>query len=361
MARKKRLTHRKQSKPYKAPDGVPTKEEWNTLEEFGRCVVTDEEEVEYKIGDVVFILPEGKVPGTDVPAEEYWLGKIKGIRGRRELDASQIWVHIQWYWSGKEVSSVIKSFPWKTCSNFERIFSDYHDYVPTQCLSGIATIKQYDERDTTQDHLDDDDFFTRYTFEYKARKISPKPASCIGLCGKPYNLKEVPIMHFCPRPTCKRAYHRACLRERFCDPDEQDIGRRLMENWPNTHRHRTIEDIISESSDQPPSKRRKGNSTFTTRRISASNALDEFPNELIKVAQQPIIKGTGVPGGIVGNIKAVTIARGIIYDVLAHGGAIPDDWRSQMGLDLDGSTSSAQGIKSFPNKCFVCPECGSRI
>ncbi|KAH7921475.1 hypothetical protein BV22DRAFT_1132262 [Leucogyrophana mollusca] len=354
MARKakQRLTHKKRTRPLKCLDGLPTDQEWQTYRGFGKFSLAgdDGEQYEFVVNDTVFIVPEGTSPGDDIPPEKYWLGVIKEIRSKSD---EEVFARIQWYWSGEEVASVVKSFPAESCAKRERIFSDYHDYVPVAC---IAAVMRYDERNVDQDPLDDDDFFCRFDFEYRARKILPQPTSCVCICKVPYNPESDTIMNFCPRPSCRTGYHQSCLLlYGHIDPDLSNRKRRLLEAWPDTDRRRTIDDIIAP--DVPPPKRRKRSGSKASKSSpSSTSALRSFPKEIVEVAQQQIVKGTEA-GGIVGNIRSVIAARSIIYDVLARERSIPEDWDDKIDVEtafpLKGSEKALL--------CFVCPRCQGPI
>jgi hypothetical protein len=95
-------------------------------------------------------------------------------------------------------------------------------------------------------------------------------------------------------------------------------------------------------------RRRKGSG------YSVSDPLEEFPEELVNVAQQQIVKGVQA-GGVVGNVKAVVAARHLIYQTLLEGSALPNNWMSQVDFD----TAAPPQEDGFPG--FLCPQCHSPI
>jgi hypothetical protein len=82
------------------------------------------------------------------------------------------------------------------CGQFERIYSDHCDYVSTSAFDGmcypsfvmynphhsphpspaVIPVKKLIEIDIDQPFIDRDDFYQRYTFEYKARIIDVCPS-----------------------------------------------------------------------------------------------------------------------------------------------------------------------------------------
>lgn len=260
-----------------------------------------------------------------------------------------------------------------SCGQYERIYSDYEDYVSTSSFLGKvaifpvciiklsphldhATVKRYDERDIHQNEFDDDDFFHRYNLEYRARRIivstgiffqsvsnndnpsQPKVSTSACHCNVSYNPDRDPVMHFCPRPMCRLAFHQGCLQT--CKQKESNTSAwnlRLLECWPDTDRKLSVHILI---------RRQKGSG------YSASDPLKDFPEELVKAAQQQIVKGVQA-GGVVGNVKAVVAARRLIYKALLDGSTLPTDWMDQVDVD------TAIPTEEFPG--FMCPQCKSPI
>jgi hypothetical protein len=123
--------------------------------------------------------------------------------------------------------------------------------------------------------------------------------------------------------------------------------RRLVETWPDAGSTDTVESLAQV--DGPPRKRRKGMAASPV--VFHDDPLEDFPQGLIAIAEQEIVRGTKA-GGIVGNVAAVTAARNIIYKVLSGDGTIPDDWET-IDIDSPFPITTLQG--------FLCPSCGSPI
>ena len=113
---------------------------------------------------------------------------------------------------------------------YERIYSDHHDYIQPDAFESmllyfssynnsdyfLVVIPMYklNEVDPEQIFIPHDSFYRRYTFEYLARNLQPKPGLMTCLCQKPYNPNDTSpesLMHFCPRPSCRMAFHHRCL------------------------------------------------------------------------------------------------------------------------------------------------------
>ncbi|KAF8842784.1 hypothetical protein BDN67DRAFT_1067392 [Paxillus ammoniavirescens] len=359
MARKKksRLTHKKKSaskNPDKAPqEGLP-RTQFAALKLYGSFVVEDAEgeHTTFRKDDTAYIKPYETDPSEEMPPEDYWIARIREIRATDnssdpENQAPQVWVRVQWYWSPQEVAQVVKSFKPEYCGKYEKIFSDNYDIVSSQCFSARVQMKRYGEREFEQPFIEDDDWFCRYYFEYNSKRIIPKQASITCVCGVPYIPGVDEILHFCPRPGCRSAHHQICLLERGLVEDSSvERCRRLVETWPDAGSTDTVESLAQV--DAPPRKRRKG--MVASPVVFHDDPLEDFPRELIAIAEQEIVRGTKA-GGIVGNVAAVTAARNAIYKVLSGDGTIPND--CQIDIDLPFPIATLQG--------FLCPSCGSPI
>ena len=73
---------------------------------------------------------------------------------------------------------------------------------------------KFNEKDHEQRYIPEESFYRRYTFEYRARNMQPKPGLMTCVCQEPYNPNDtdpLSLIHFCPRPSCRRGYHHRCL------------------------------------------------------------------------------------------------------------------------------------------------------
>lgn len=236
-------------------------------------------------------------------------------------------------------------------------------------------------------------------------------------------------MHFCPRPSCRIAYHEECLLDIKSHDHNPDAGPsspsspkrlarsarkdaatihvkrlqravngntspttgqsqpralRLLACSPDTDDVIDLASLIPitivqkdtqiESNTEPPKKKRRGRPSKNipsspTEAVlqeprSLTDVLSTLPADLLKVAQQPLVRGGAfVNGGVAGNIGAVTRGRRIVYQVL-EGGEVPDDWEEMLfGEYADANVGNAivklTGGQTVPP--LLCPKCHSAI
>jgi len=82
--------------------------------------------------------------------------------------------------------------------------------------------------------------------------------------------------------------------------------------------------------------------------------LSSLPTDLVKVAEQPIVKGGSA--GIVGNVTYVVNARRFVYEALSQG-SVSEDWDKI--VDVERGIVKVSGKKEIP--AFVCPGCQGPI
>ncbi|KAG6909731.1 hypothetical protein DXG01_015719 [Tephrocybe rancida] len=266
---RKRLTVKKSHGKRNITGGdpsAPTDSEWKTMiiyESLLKAISVrdeDDEEHTFKKGDKV---------GQPLAQHDYWVGRIREVRAASD---GEVWTLVQWYWSPSEVSAQIKSFDEEPCSPYERLFSDNFDYVSSSAFDSVITMHKLNDGNLTQPYIPWDTFYTRYTFEHLTRVISvrrssaepqtdedermtppqPNPGKYTCFCNIPYapnSLTPPPpssplnttarisvkgkgkakakdpvprahtLMHYCPRPTCRRFFHASCLLAEHQDPD----------------------------------------------------------------------------------------------------------------------------------------------
>ncbi|EGO01175.1 hypothetical protein SERLA73DRAFT_72145 [Serpula lacrymans var. lacrymans S7.3] len=359
MARrtKKRLTVKKKPKHPKSPEGAPSHTEWVAWRHFASFVIeSNSEEIEFRAYIRALILPHGVEPTDDITDDQYWIGVIRDIRAR-SADSEDVWARVQWYWDGEDVARVIKSL-------YERIFSDTYDYVSTSCFSGehhfstrnsgfiaivgLTKVKTLDECLAEQGPIGENEFFSRCDFEYRAKRVTRRAHLC--LCATPFNPDTDPVIHFCARKSCRAGYHQSCLvNGGYWDQDLSDRRLRLVEAYPDHDRKFSYKDHISQ---QRPRKRRK---FFPDWDFIEPASLLGLPEDLVRAAEQPIVKGTEA-GGVVGNVAAVIAARRRIYDVYSDDKTIPEDWRDQVDV-----TQAIPLTNGKPLPAFLCPSCNGPI
>lgn len=165
-------------------------------------------------------------------------------------------------------------------------------------------------------------------------------------------------MHFCPRPNCRKSYHRRCLvKASYVDTsDEANLPIRLLASSPDSDEPFEIPTY------EPPRKKQKQihrghvHPTANKTRVTLPSAspepeelLSSLPADLVNAAEQPIIKGGSA--GIVGNVTDVVKARRLVYDALNEG-SLPEDWADI--VDVDSAVLKVDG-KKIP--ALLCPAC----
>lgn len=169
-------------------------------------------------------------------------------------------------------------------------------------------------------------------------------------------------MHFCPRPSCCRSYHEKCLIE----ADYYDIPvtladrkLQLLASSPDTDSAFSIVDLVPS---EPPKKRRRGrpkkagaNPVSTVDETQELLSRLGIPEDLVLVAQQPIIRGNE-SGGVAGNVKAVVEARRLIYGAVSGQSEVPEDWEDS--IDVNDAVATVLSKKVY---ALICPECRGPI
>ncbi|KAK2460848.1 hypothetical protein APHAL10511_007318 [Amanita phalloides] len=362
-----RLTKRKRSQKKRPVSddsddyNAPTADEWATLPTYQKFVVTegdqdraddeDREEHVFKMGDVVLLLPQtSTVEEAEVLEDcEYWVAKIRDIRSR--VDGS-VWARVQWYYSPSDVACIVKSFKTNVCGKYERIFSDHYDYVHVDSFSGQTAMTRLKSDDVIQEYIGEEEFYCRYNFEHLARRLLPKQnAFACPTCAEPYspdNSDHTRLMHFCPRPSCRKYYHERCLKALKRQPRSVETLQ-MITTWPDTDKKESLLELLS-----PTHVQRKEDSSVVP------DFLGSLPDELVKVAEQPIVRGAAFRnGGVGGNVSYVVSARRMMYGVL-QGSTIPEDWFTHVNI-ATAVVSIKMGAKKKTISAFVCPKCNSVI
>ena len=208
-------------------------------------------------------------------------------------------------------------------------------------------------------------------------------------------------MHFCPRDTCQTAWHRQCLLAHPIKkrPTYTDRKLSLMCSVPSDLLNppassSTSTSISTPSSSllsllsKPKSALHKSKSETRKRKrdseVDALSLLEGLPQDLVKLASQPIIKPTlesfekpsngrkgrqkvrQKPGNVVnnvaGNVTMVLKARVLVNDVLRVIAILPQDWRKKIGCH-DSTMPSAIVDDGENRSCppLLCPRCGEHI
>lgn len=145
---------------------------------------------------------------------------------------------------------------------------------------------------------------------------------------------------------------------------------RLLMTSPETDDPINLEASIDSTSAEPQKKKRRSNGRKSTTSGTQDpetplSALEKLPSDLLKVAQQPQVRGGAfVLGGVSGNIGTVSRARRLVHQIL-QGENTANDWEKIVfgenpGIGLQNVVVQLEGRKkSLP--ALVCPDCQSAI
>ncbi|KAJ7177808.1 hypothetical protein C8R46DRAFT_1075008 [Mycena filopes] len=382
-SRAKKWTHKK-SKSAHLQLGEPTAPKaaaWESLEQHGSFVVTDEHDQEhvFTVEDVAAIVPAGKHSERNLPLDQHWMARIKDIRSKEN---GEVWVKVNWFYSPQETSEQVATFDPTQCANNERIYSHHSEVVSALTFEGLVTMVQFFEDDPDQVRILPGQFFYRYYLETNRAIFNISRYTCDALeslgsntcgCGRPYNPDEMAshlVMHWCPRPSCRRGYHRECL----------------IENAYQVLRKGRYNLVCARLSSSPD--------TDEPVVIPTEDNIRRVPEQLVALAAQPMVRGGR--HGVAGNVAIVVRARRVVYRALfilardqsVSGSNSDSDSESskifvvdaQLDLDLDldfwyedpGFASWEDAIfeagpatngnrSNEVNGLFVCPACAGAL
>jgi len=243
------------------------------------CVVNDprnEEKITFRLGEDILVLNHDWRPDRRYDTCDSWVGKITDIRGN---SPKNMWVIVQWYFSGKDIaeSEKVKSrgatMDSSCYGKFERSLSQDRQLISSLSINGKATVVEFDEASSVQEPIPAECFYTRRAYNSLFGSVMPavhENITCI--CGGPYNPDDLDPMRFCPRLSCKMWYHESCLRNNA-----------YISNMSSDEHTRRFLDI--------PQAR-----------------ISRVPLDLRRLACAPIIRG-GSTHGVAGNVKAGCEAR----------------------------------------------------
>ncbi|KAJ7504148.1 hypothetical protein B0H11DRAFT_1980974 [Mycena galericulata] len=332
-------THHKSKSSYhdrqfEAPSATPTGSDWEALEQLGSFIIGKEtgEEEKFCLNDTVTVVPPGtrlKSKNSPLEVEQLWIAKIKEIRV--DVDG-QVWVKVNWYYSPSDVREHMPSFDVSRCSKYERIYSHHSEVISAFTLYRPLPMVDFLEDDPDQVPILSNQFFCRSYFDTKTFRVhryvcdagmqwnssTPKSSgsseSRLCICGESYNPDDKDTtkeMHWCPRPRCRRAYHRSCLEDghhiRLTSSDESIIHLRLASSADTDH----------------------------SVALPHDRTLLQLPLNLLVLAAQPIVRGGA--HGVAGNVAVVVHARRLVHAAIQEQKSISSDSDS-------GSDSSEEAI-----------------
>ncbi|KAJ7265869.1 hypothetical protein B0H12DRAFT_173833 [Mycena haematopus] len=327
------LTAKKEGKIPAGDTTAPTHDEWESMTPYGSFSVPDDQghPVLFVVGQTAAILPRQTRVGTQLPLQKYWFAKILAIRVRTQpskrarsrrkqvriqVQAPDVWVQINWFYSPTEVSYRIERFNPRHCSEFERIYSDHSDIISALTFEAPAPVIKFREDNPDQSHIPEGEFFSRYFLKTTSKQYeiyvmhSSMHPDDLCLCQCPYNVRDsdpLRVMHMCPRPNCRRFYHRSCLLEHgYWGPTTDPLLR--LSCSPDTDQF-------------PPQFMRC--KAYSIGFPSPKTTDVHLPPNLLTLAAQPIIRGAALPNlGITGNSREVVYARRLVY-AACQGTAVP--------------------------------------
>jgi hypothetical protein len=169
-------------------------------------------------------------------------------------------------------------------------------------------------------------------------------------------------MHICPRPSCRRAFHRDCLIAALSvEPakSKHDRHLRLITTSPDDDTVFTLSDLVPTPSAPVTKTRKKKTDVPDPTPKTSEEILASLPIALIQIAQQQIVRGV-FGGGLVGNVKAVTTARRLVYEAVQEEN-LRDDWEEIIAsagpMSNTGGVVRKKAKKGEEWDMLVCTNC----
>jgi len=147
---------------------------------------------------------------------------------------------VRWYYSAKDIAEDARSLRANVgifAAN-ERALSDMYDVQKVGSIHGLVTVHSWREDDLNPPDIEPDTFYIRNIYDSRMKQLSsPNKSPACEICRIPYNPSPAEIssettpnfMHFCPRPECRRWFHRECLlRENYVEKEQDYVGPRKI-------------------------------------------------------------------------------------------------------------------------------------
>ncbi|TFY62645.1 hypothetical protein EVG20_g6630 [Dentipellis fragilis] len=285
----------------------------------------------------------------------YWIARVAAIHAREPWN---VWLQVQWYYSGPDIE---KEDPEHTSyfGRYERALSDTWDIIHWESVDGHATVVNFDSSSLEQEPIDEGAFYYRWNWS-RANKTLNGPSrspstSCIGTCEELYNPDGNSPMHLCPRPSCRRWFHRICLFTTNCTirrsaAEHADL---LLRSSPDSD-----EDFSLFKPSKPAAARMTASRRNKGKGKEICLPLDDLPSPLRRCAQKAIVRGGEY--GVAGNVHAVVQARRLVYQIFKNE---PD---SQKDLDKwmegrEGDVDTEDSEQDEYGEYYICPNCKGAI
>ncbi|KAI0053535.1 hypothetical protein FA95DRAFT_1674075 [Auriscalpium vulgare] len=284
-------------------------QKWNALNELPHCTLANDryDDVIFTEDNTALVWPDTLALGVESPPlEDLWVANIISIRGASQFE--DVWVQVQWWYSGKHIQDHRQmEDPKYSFGSLELCLSDHYTIIPFECLYDKTEVLEYKENEVT-DHkyIDENKFYTRsFLYHSSTKELTPplyhpdRPLK-LCLCGKSYNPDGPDPMHFCPQPGCSTWYHAECL------VSGEAPGPYILNCTPYEHGSQLLysnPDFRSEEMEDIPDVGAMDGTTL---------GLNDLDQTLVVHAKQQIIKGAGIYG-VVGNQELVVEARRWVY------------------------------------------------
>ena len=160
----------------------------------------------------------------------------------------------------------------------------------------------------------------------------------------------------------------------MCSSDLSSRRLRLLSSSPDSDLPIDFESLPSS---EPPQKRKRGrpstasSSSRSTHRKTTEELLGQLPQKLLRVAEQPIVRGAAfLQGGVSGNVRVVVNARRMVYEAIEGGRGVKDGWEEEVGIQEPGEeertvvtiemTTRKRGNSGLLQP-WLCPKCRGPI
>ncbi|KAI0340283.1 hypothetical protein BDW22DRAFT_1360219 [Trametopsis cervina] len=335
---------------------TPTEEEWKYMEVGGSFVHGG---VSFRKGDDVIL----NDPDDDEDNE--WLARIMSIRRRQgPKDAQEVWVLVRWYYSAKDLSDVpLQNLDTNGMSNNERLMSDREEVLRGECFQCVTWVYEYPEEDPDAIGIPEDAYFQRFTVKVQSGVVRPSPRQCVPTCKTLYHpqvtnpelsqaalaafyhenafLTRQPsplelsadIMHFCPRSSCGRWFHEACLVPKYVEDERGFASSRVLRLLAADPDSDEPHPLFVKYLYSKPTRGKTGSecdSLIATLESLKKGPLD-LPDCIIRVAARPIVRQANRGAlSATGNARDVVLARRLLYQELSGGHSFLDEMLSRL-------------------------------
>ncbi|KAG9103533.1 hypothetical protein FRC06_010109 [Ceratobasidium sp. 370] len=199
----------------------------------------------------------------------------------------------------------IKDLPSSTFSPHELVLSDHSQVFPSTQILDKVVVRVFNESIAEQPVIAPDEWWYRYFWPTKQKRFLtaghtnlPQPQCAMRTaCVKKGYTPHSGLQHYCPRNSCRRWYHQACLSGHEFQPNPGDTNERLILMLRGTPGFEWI-DLTEDGRD--------------TKFFEHLKLCLDFIKGIVACAQHGVMRGKGY--GVVGNINAVKRARELLVE-----------------------------------------------